>query len=66
MSLPSGIYIADEFDMSFQIGMVLSHAEAKVLTNSDFYTCLEIMTARTSAQVNCQISEYILHELYSS
>ena len=48
----SDIYIAKEFDKTYQIGMVLSHAEASTVRHDDFYTCLEIMTSRFSAQVN--------------
>lgn len=47
----SDIYIAKEVDKSFQIGMVLSHVDAKLIQKIDFYTCLEIMTSRVSAKV---------------
>ena len=46
------IYIAKEIDKSYQIGMVLSHANASSVRNNDFYSCLEIMTSRISSQVH--------------
>ncbi|CAB4043758.1 Potassium voltage-gated channel subfamily F member 1, partial [Paramuricea clavata] len=50
MPVLSNIYIAKELDKSFQIGMVLSHGNGSLLSNQDFYTCLEIMTSRISSE----------------
>ncbi|XP_028414374.1 uncharacterized protein LOC114537528 isoform X1 [Dendronephthya gigantea] len=47
---PREIYIVKEMDKSFQIGMVLSHAEASIIQNVEFYTCLEVMTSRFSSK----------------
>ena len=49
--LLSDIYIAKELDKSYQIGMVLSHADASSIRNDEFYTCLEIMTSRVASEV---------------
>ena len=47
----SDLHIAKELDKSYQIGMVLSHADASSVRKEEFYTCLEIMTSRYSSEV---------------